>query len=336
MGNPLKSIAPFDSVATRGKRLVASATAGVELPSWKALVAQCFIPFIPSVRALVRYGPMALRTAIWNHIGRTRLVGLQHRFTVDTEYGRFTGDSSDMLSRYVYYFGQWEPEVSRLIKQRLRPGRTFVDVGANIGWYTLLAANTVGSTGRVVAIEASPTNFLRLQENVTNNRLGNVRLVNEAVWSSRRLLSFFQGPPSHSGVSTVVPSFAERQRCELAGQIPACPLPEILSPEEISTLRILKIDVEGAECEVLRGLEPVLDSVPGDLEIFLELNPSEYDVDDLLRPIRRRGFRPWIIPNQYGAEYCLTYSALPRRDNFEELLETPKEQVNVLISRTRP
>ncbi|MGO9403587.1 MAG: FkbM family methyltransferase [Terriglobales bacterium] len=303
---------------------------------WKALIAQSFIPFIPLVRALVRYGPLNLRTTIWNHIGHTRLVGLPHRFAVRTEYGRFTGDSSDMLSKYVYYLGQWEPEVTHLIRQRLRPGHTLVDVGANTGWFTLLAADTVGPTGRVVAIEASPTNFLRLKENVSSNRLENVRLVNEAVWSSEALLPLFQGPPSHSGVSTVMPSFAERQRCKLAGQISACPLPELLSPDEIATLRILKIDVEGAEREVLLGLEPVLDSVPDDLEIFLELNPTEYDVDDLLRRMRKRGFRVWIMPNQYTSKYCINYSALHRRESFEELLETPKQQVNVLVSRIRP
>jgi FkbM family methyltransferase len=302
---------------------------------WKARIAQYFVPFIPLVRALVRYGPLDLRTTIWNQIGRTRLVGLPHRFTVSTQHGRFTGDSSDMLSQYVYYFGQWEPEVTHLIKQRLGAGHTFVDVGANTGWFTLLAADAVGPTGRVVAIEASPTNFVRLKENVSNNRLGNVRMVNEAVWSSQGLLSLFQGPPSHSGVSTVVPSFAERQRCKLSSQIQARPLPEILNPDEIATLRILKIDVEGAEREVLLGLEPMLDSVPDDLEIFVELNPTEYDVGDLLHRLRKHGFRVWMIPNQYKSEYCLNYSALHRQDDCEELLEVPKQQVNVLVSRTR-
>lgn len=264
-------------------------------------------------------------------------MGLPHRFTVATEYGRFTGDSSDLLSRYAYYFGHWEPEVSRLIKKRLGPGDTFVDVGANLGWYTILAADAVGPTGRVVAIEASPANFLWLEENVSGNQLENVRLVNEAVWSSHSLLHLFQGPPQHSGISTVMPSFAGRhQGYENAGQVRARPLPELLTPHEIASLRVLKIDVEGAEGEVLLGLEPMLDSAPDDLEIFLELNPTEYDVDRLLRPIRRRGFRAWIIPYQFKPEYCLNYSAIRRRDTFEELLGTPKQQVDVLVSRTCP
>jgi len=291
---------------------------------------------IPLVRALVRYGPFDLRTTIWNRIDNTPFVKLPHCFTVGTGYGSFSGDSLDIIPMCVYYFGQWEPEISQLIEQRLRPGDTFVDVGANTGWYTLLAAHTVGPTGRVVAIEASPTNFLRLKENVADNRLGNVRLVNEAVWNSEAFLSFFQGPPSNSGVSTVLPSFAEPRGCAPAGRIRAWPLPELLSPDEMAALRILKIDVEGAEREVLQGLEPVLDSLPDDLEIFLELTPTEYNVDDLLRPLRKRGFRAWIIPNPYSWEFYLNFSALRRRDNYQELLGIPEDQVDVLLSRTGP
>jgi FkbM family methyltransferase len=301
----------------------------------KARVAHYFTPFIPLVRTLVRYGPPNLSTTIWKHIGDTRLVGLPHRFTVKTAFGRFSANSSDMLARYIYYFGQWEPEVTHLIRERLKPGDTFVDVGANLGWYTLLAADAVGSTGQVVAIEASPANFSCLKRNVNDNHLKNVRLVNEAVWGSECLLPLFQGPPSHSGISTVLPSFAANHRgCERAGQIKARPLSELLTPDEIATLRVLKIDVEGAEREVCLGLEPILNSVPDDLEIFLELNPDEYDVDRLLLPIRKRGFRAWLIPYQYKPEYCLNYSASLQTDKFKELLDTPQRQVDVLLSRT--
>lgn len=278
-----------------------------------------------------------LRRAVWNQIGRTRLVGLPHHFTVHTDYGRFTGDSSDMLSKYVYYFGQWEPDVTYLIKRRLRPGDTFVDVGANTGWYTLLAANLVGPTGRVVSIEASPTTFARLKHNVDNNRFTNVRLVNEAVWSSETLLSLFEGPPSHSVISTVVPSFAERLRCEPKGcQVRARPLSEILNADEIAKLRVVKIDVEGAELQVIRGFERLLDSAPAELEIFLELNPEDYDAEYLLRPLRQRGFRAWIVPNSYKTEYYLDHLNLDQPSTLEELVEVPNEKVDVLMSRKCP
>jgi FkbM family methyltransferase len=241
-----------------------------------------------------------------------------------------------MIPQHIYYFGKWEPIVSHLMSQRLSPGQTFIDVGANTGWYTILGANKVGPTGRVVAIEASPVNFSWLEKNISMNRLGNVRLVNEAAWSIESELSFFQGPASNSGASTVLPSFAKVKCCERIGVIHAHPLAALLRPDEISTMRILKIDVEGAELEVIRGLEPILDSAPGDLEVFLELNPNEYDVDDLLRPFRKRGFRAWIIPNEYGPKYYLNFSESDREVKLNELLSVANKQIDVLLTRTLP
>jgi len=122
----------------------------------------------------------------------------------------------------------------------------------------------------------------------------------------------------------------------MSGTIHARPLAALLSPDEIATLRVLKIDVEGAELEVIRGLEPVLDSTSDDMEVFLELNPGEYDVEELLRPFRERGFRAWIIPNEYLPSHYLSYSKLDHREPLEELLGIPDGQIDVLLSRTRP
>jgi FkbM family methyltransferase len=294
-----------------------------------------FIP-LPVIRALVRYAPTPVRTRVWDYLCADRLAPLPHRFTVRTSYGTFSGNSADMIPQYVYYFGSWEPVVSRLIDQRLGPGQTFVDVGANTGWYTVLAARKVGPSGRVVALEPSPANFSWLKENLRKNDLDNVRTVNEAAWSSEAELSLFQGPASNSGASTLVPSFAATKDCDQVGLVRARPLTAILSPDEISTMRVLKIDVEGAELEVIRGLEPILDLAPHELEIFLELNPNEYGVEDLLQPFLKRGFRAWIIPNEYGPRYYLNLSESGSQSRLEELHAAPKEQLDVLLTRTQP
>ena len=65
-------------------------------------------------------------------------------------------DPRDLIQRMILHFGVWEPDVSRVIEQSLAPGDVFVDIGANIGYDTLLASSRVGPTGRVVSIEASP------------------------------------------------------------------------------------------------------------------------------------------------------------------------------------
>lgn len=70
-------------------------------------------------------------------------------------------DLADLIGRAIY-LGTYEREETRLVKSVLRPGHTFVDVGANIGYYTALAAAIVGQAGRIISIEPSPICFARL------------------------------------------------------------------------------------------------------------------------------------------------------------------------------
>src|SRR5207249_2412898 len=102
-----------------------------------------------------------------------------------------------------YYFGMWEPHISRWIDERLSPGDTFIDVGANIGYYSLLAARRVGPTGSVVAIEPSPKTFRALEANLAQNRLKNVRTVNAAVSDRQATVPLYHGPDTHGGLTTM-------------------------------------------------------------------------------------------------------------------------------------
>src|SRR2546429_7961962 len=83
------------------------------------------------------------------------------------------GSTRDILQQYIYYFGVWEPNLTRWIAQRLAPGDTFIDGGANIGYFTLLASKLVRDSGAGVAIEASPATFDALQRNLARNRARN-------------------------------------------------------------------------------------------------------------------------------------------------------------------
>jgi hypothetical protein len=92
-----------------------------------------------------------------------------------TSYGfRIGGDQALIMPRCIYWFGVWEPPLSDWIRRALRPGDVFVDVGANIGWFTLLGARAVAPGGSVVAIEASPDTARRLDEALALNHIDNV------------------------------------------------------------------------------------------------------------------------------------------------------------------
>jgi FkbM family methyltransferase len=114
----------------------------------------------------------------------------------------------------------WEPCLTCWILEQLAPGDVFIDVGANIGYYSLLASKLVGEFGLVVAIEPSPTIFNSLKNNLALNRVGNIRLVNMAVSDQLQVLRLFIGPEWNVGLTTTV----EKSSFKFEGQVLAAPL----------------------------------------------------------------------------------------------------------------
>ena len=228
---------------------------------------------------------------------RQRVVGARFgaRFAVDTQ---------DLIQRYLYLFGVWEPHMTRWLQRRLRPGDTFVDVGANIGYYSVLASGLVGSNGRVVAVEASPEFHRRLQQNVRLNACGNVRAVNAAVSDSRKTLTFILASSTNMGANSIVPYEGP---AESTFETEARPLAEVLSAEEITNARVIKIDVEGAEGGVVRGLAPALGRLRPNAEITVEVTPDRMkqlgdSVEELLESMQAHGFHTYRLANDYAPE----------------------------------
>ena len=135
---------------------------------------------IPAARAYIRYAPASARKErFWREVVDPYLAWRDHRFTARTVAGRIAGSTRDILQQYLYYFGAWEPQVSSFIRDRLKPGDSFIDVGANIGYFSLLASRLVGRGGPVVSVEASPSIHHDLAENIRRNGAA-IRAVNRA------------------------------------------------------------------------------------------------------------------------------------------------------------
>jgi FkbM family methyltransferase len=221
--------------------------------------------------------------------------------------GRFSGNTRELLQQYIYYFGMWEPYLTRWVSQRLVPGDTFIDVGANIGYFSLLASRLVGPSGRVVAIEASPKTFHQLEGNVALNHAGNIRTVNMAASDSKGVAKLFGGPESHIGLATIVEEWADTHGRSFECEVETAPLSAILQPNEIQSTRLMKIDVEGAEWSVLSGMRPLLNEGRPDLEIMVEL--SHEDSPKVIEMFSDAGFYPYTIENDYTADgYLPPYS----------------------------
>jgi FkbM family methyltransferase len=207
----------------------------------------------------------------------------------------------DIIQMYVYLFGTWEPDLAAFMRRRLRPGDTFIDVGADIGYLSVLGSRLVGPHGVVVAIEPAPFAIAALQETVAMNDLTNIRLVAGAVSDRDGELPLFVGPSYASGLTTTVaPRFGHREQ----GRVRAAPLGSLVTREELATTRLIKIDVEGAENRVLAGMLASVEALTADAELVVEMMPKWWSDPqlrpiDVLRPFLERGFHVYLLPANY-------------------------------------
>src|SRR2546426_1213516 len=143
----------------------------MEEPTLRALRDLAMSWAVPLVRAYIRYAPfVAGKRSFWTRVVDPYFAWQSYEFVARTVFDRkIAGNTREMLQQFIYYFGVWEPHLTRWIAQRLAPGDTFVDVGANIGYFSLLASKVVRDSGTVVAIEPSPSIFSRMQSNLARN-----------------------------------------------------------------------------------------------------------------------------------------------------------------------
>lgn len=152
-----------------------------------------------------------------------------------------------------YFEGAVEPEVQQALVQCLHPGMVFYDIGANIGFFSLLGARLVGSAGRVVAFEPEPAAAARLREHVARNALANVTVEEAAVWSAAGAVAFARSDPASSpdrGLGHVDPVGEQGSI-----RVRAVSLDDyaLAAPPDL-----IKCDVEGAEVHVFRGAPRLL------------------------------------------------------------------------------
>jgi FkbM family methyltransferase len=297
------------------------------MASWRSVFGTMLTP---AARAWIRYSPLpAGKSWLWE-----KFHWRPRTFTCRTRFGgRVTGNTEDLIQCYLYYFGTWEPHISWWIASNLRPGDGFIDVGANIGHYSLLASPLVGDSGTVVAIEAAHDIHAILDQHVALNRRRNIRTVQVAAAEAKGTARLFHGKPGNIGKTTTIARDGES--CE----VPALPLAEILTADEIRRTRIIKIDVEGAELQVLRGLAPLLPQLRADVEVVMEISPNlmpEADRarDEILATMRENGFSAFVLENEYdGIESYLRppESRQPLSlTNFKFMAQT-----DILFSRSR-
>jgi len=193
-----------------------------------------------------------------------------------------------LIGREVLLNGIWEPEVTNFICPKLSHGMTVIDVGADIGYYTLLFARRVGEQGRVIAFEPIPAARERLEDNVELNGYTNVTICDFALFSSKGQV-ILEGPLQ---LSRINPAKTKTENKDI--HVETRVFDECLLELEVQRIDLVKIDVEGAELEVLRGMEESLTKYHPNL--LVEVHPKhlshfDYSPGDLLRFLDGRNYR---------------------------------------------
>ena len=163
-------------------------------------------------------------------------------------------DRRDLIQRQIYC-GTFEPFETRLVASYLRPGMTLVDVGANVGYFTLLGAQRVGPAGRVIAYEPSPYAYDRLSRAVRENGLAHVTAINAGLSDVPGRLPIYWDKNSVNHTPTMVPHDNPNLQCV---DVAVKTLDSEAESLALGQIDLIKIDVEGYEPHVLEGARQLL------------------------------------------------------------------------------
>lgn len=204
-----------------------------------------------------------------------------------------------MARAFLLFRGRWEETETKLFRSIVRPGMTVVDIGANVGYYTLLAAKLAGPAGRVYAFEPGPENFRLLRRNVAENGYRNVTLVPQAVSSRSGTASLTLDRSSSGGHS-----LSQFRGAADSVTVETTSLDDFFAAREAPAIDVIKMDAEGAEYGILAGMQRVLERNPG-LTLLTEFFPRAIrgfgsSPEEYVRRLAELGFRIHPIDEATG------------------------------------
>lgn len=244
-----------------------------------------------------------------------RALGPWATATVDVGGAQLLADLRTPYGLYLYRLGFPEPE-ARLIRALLRPGDVFIDGGAHIGTFTVIAAAVVGPEGRVLSCEPSEGTRRLLERNVRVNRLSNVEILPVAIAERAGTLPFFSFS-AESALSSFAPARPDESQ---AGVVEVASLDEIAA-RHLDRVRLVKLDIEGAEVRALRGAQRLLQAGP---DFVVEVEPEHLarqgtSIEELQAIFEAAGYVGYLIreaPTAIELEPLTTWVRPPGNPNL--------------------
>ena len=236
-----------------------------------------------------------------NQIGRFVVRGHEPKVVLGKTIAGFRMrlNLQDTFQRVIFFAGTYEPSATQLFTQIIRKGDTVIDGGANIGYFTLLAAKLVGNDGAIHSFEPIPETYSALQTNVALNQFSSVHANCDALSDHRGTLEFEVPLDTATGRTL---GWAASQVLMGRGptvSVTARTLDEYAASEGIDRIRLVKLDLEGGELAAVEGMQRLLgdgriDYLITEVNSFL-LDPLGIPHDALRKTLASLGYRCFQI-----------------------------------------
>ena len=188
--------------------------------------------------------------------------------SIRIEEGIIILDQTDVAVSGQLALDAYEKFETALFRKHVRSGMSIIDIGANIGYYTVIGARRVGKNGKIFCFEPEPSNYVRLNENITLNDLQNVVALKLAL-SDRAGISKLFLTKNNKGTH----SLADQRQTGNFITVETAILDQVLAGYGSPKVDLIKMDIEGAEGLALKGMSKTIISNP-DLTIFMEFYPK--------------------------------------------------------------
>jgi FkbM family methyltransferase len=261
---------------------------------------------VRKIAARAKSGFRLFRYGLRRRLGASKIM-------IRTTWGSVLELQFTDISAFPMYFGNYEEEETRKIVKHVKPDMTAFDIGANIGYFTLLMAQLVGPNGCVFAFEPNPIMYSQLKSNIAINPQledGRIRAFPVALGKEKGLSSFFCPILGHEGVGGL--KDVQRAPVNKIINVDVETLDNFTMKHNVKRLDFLKIDVEGGEYDVFKGSEYVLRELRP-IILFeaceLNANPYGYRVFEELQYLEQRGY----TVKQAGFSY--NFIAIPTSKN---------------------
>ena len=229
----------------------------------------------------------------------------------------------DKIALETYVVPEYEPGTTNFIRKFLEKGMNVINIGANIGYYTLLAARQVGPEGKVFAFEPFPETVKQLETNILVNKLKNIEVEAKAVSNKTDYATLLTGGSSlHNFISKK--KFPQLKEIK----VPTITIDDFLTDKKIE-IDLIFIDAEGQEPLILEGMKNTLQNK--NLDIVFEFNQftlkfSDTKPKDLLDQIEKMGFKLYLIAENTGFLKSITKKELIKQ-------VVPPHVANIYLTR---